>query len=97
MLQNRVFNITEIEKNRVFKLENDYESYDVTIPEEFLTLKPGQLWLLQHQITAFCHGFGLDHGHTIPIDKTSPYKYRGERKAKVYRIDPEVQENNLKE
>ncbi len=57
MIQTTIHKITELKKNRVFKLENDYEIYEITIPKEFLSLKPGQLWLIEHQITAFAHGF----------------------------------------
>ncbi|MEE9339536.1 MAG: hypothetical protein V3U87_15795 [Methylococcaceae bacterium] len=96
MIQQRIFKISELVKNRVFKLENDYEAYEITIPQEFLSLKPGQLWLIEHQITAFCHGFGLDNMHTVPIDKTKSFKYSDERKAQNYRIDPSVQNGNLR-
>ena len=92
----QIHKITEIETNRKFRLENDYDIYIITIPNEFLIMTPNQLWLLSHQITAFGHGFGLDNGHTIPIDKCEPYQYKYERKAKVYRVDPSVQQNNLK-
>lgn len=96
MIQNKIHQVSELEENRKFKLENDYEIYIITIPDEFLTMTPNQLWLLQHQITAFAHGFGLNHGFAIPIENCKEYKYRGERKAKVFRVDPEIPENNLK-
>jgi len=95
MIQSTIHKITELETNRKFKLENDYEIYIITIPDEFLNMTPNQLWLLSHQITAFGHGFGLDNGHKISIEKCEPFLYKYERKAKVYRIDPSVQQNNL--
>ncbi len=96
-MPSKIHTITELETNRKFKLESDHEIYIVSIPDEFLTMSPNQLWLLSHQITAFGHGFDLDNGHMIPIEQAKEYKYPRERKAKVYRIDPEFQENNLKD
>ena len=89
--------ITEIETNRIFRLETSKNYYFVTIPKEFLNLTPNQLWLLEHQITAFGHGFDLDNGHIIPIESAKPYRYKNERKDKWLRIDSKIQENNLAE
>ena len=96
-MAHKIETITEIESNRLYKLESKYDIFFVQIPKEFLEMTPNQLWLLEHQITAFGHGFNLDNSHIIPIESAKTYRYPRERKDKWLRIDPQIQENNIKE
>lgn len=97
-LELSVHTITEIENNRIFRLETDYNFYFVQIPKEFISMTPNQLWLLSHQVTAFGHGMDLNNGHILSTKDVKPYKYTNERKwDKWVRVDPSVQENNLRE
>lgn len=93
----RAETITELVTNKKFKIESDYEIFIVTIPDEFFELSPNQLWLLMHQITAFGHGMGLDHGFVIENENLEDYKYRGDRKVKHQRVKPEFQATKIKE
>ena len=90
-----VHTIKELEKNRKFRLESDHEIFTFSIPEEFIKMKPGQLWLLSHQITAFGHNFGLDNGFIIENENLSDYKFRGDRKVKHQKVKREWQKKNL--
>lgn len=93
---NQILKINEIKTNRVFELVSKYDKFTVRIPKEFIKMTPNQLWLLSHQITAFGHGFDLDNGHIIDAKKVESFKYPNERKFKWVRVDPSVQQENLK-
>ena len=91
----RAQTITEVKKNKVYKIESDYEIFIVTIPDEFEKMTPNQLWLLMHQITAFAHGLGFDHGYVIENEELEGYKYRGDRKFKHQKVKPEYKKQEL--
>ncbi|HSG84273.1 MAG TPA: hypothetical protein VLA08_06935 [Nitrosopumilus sp.] len=94
----KVTNITEIETNRIFRLETERDYFFVQIPKDFLSMTPNQLWLLEHQITAFGHGMDLNNCHILSTKDVKPYRYPNERKwDRWVRVDPSVQENNLRE
>ena len=51
-----------------------------SISKNFTNLTPNQYWLLEHQITAFWHGFGIANGLDVPIEETEVYElpeYKG--------------------
>lgn len=50
------------------------------IDPEFRSLTPHQLWLLEHQMTAFWHGFGLSNGLDVPPEMTEHRRIPSGRK-----------------
>ena len=58
-------------------------------------LTPYQYWLLQHQITAFWHGFGISNGIYISKQDLQEGKYRGGEKW--LRVRPERMQKELSE
>lgn len=79
-----------MDKNKVKNME---------IPENLKKLSPNQLWLLEHQITAFWHGFGFSNtmGWIIPKEMIEEYKFPREKIAHHVIIKKEFIEKKLAE
>jgi hypothetical protein len=56
-------------------------------------LTPQQYWLLEHQITAFWHGFGISNGIYIRREDLEDGKYRGGERW--LRVRPERMQQEL--
>lgn len=70
---------------------------EMNIPENLKNLTPNQMWLLEHQITAFWHGFGFSnsHGLVVPKAMTEEYKFPNERTYKYVIIKKEFINSRL--
>lgn len=63
---------------------SDSESIKDRVSPELKNLSPHQLWLLEHQMTAFWHGFGISNGLDVPPDMVEEIRYpSGEKRVRV--------------